>query len=36
MKQGEVMKGILERTGFSKVEFRRFTGGICTLYIAEK
>ncbi len=34
--QGEVMKGILERTGFSKVEFRRFTGGICTLYIAEK
>lgn len=34
--QGEVMKDILEKTGFSKVEFHRFTGGICTLYIAEK
>ena len=34
--QGEVMKEILEKTGFKKVEFRRFTGGICTLYIAEK
>ncbi|MBO5807513.1 MAG: bifunctional demethylmenaquinone methyltransferase/2-methoxy-6-polyprenyl-1,4-benzoquinol methylase UbiE [Bacteroidaceae bacterium] len=34
--QGEVMKGILEKSGFSKVEFRRFTGGVCTLYIATK
>ena len=34
--QGEVMKEILEKIGFKKVEFRRFTGGICTLYIAEK
>jgi ubiquinone/menaquinone biosynthesis methyltransferase len=34
--QGEVMKGVLEKIGFSKVEFRRFTGGICTFYIATK
>lgn len=34
--QGEQMKEILLRTGFSKVEFHRFTGGICTLYIAQK
>lgn len=34
--QGEVMKEILLKAGFSKVEFRRFTGGICTFYIATK
>jgi demethylmenaquinone methyltransferase/2-methoxy-6-polyprenyl-1,4-benzoquinol methylase len=34
--QGEVMQGILEKVGFSKVEFRRYTGGICTLYLATK
>ena len=34
--QGEVMLGILEKVGFSKVEFRRYTGGICTFYLATK
>ena len=34
--QGEKMKEILERTGFRNVTFRRFAGGVCTFYIAEK
>lgn len=34
--QGEVMKQIIEKAGFRKVHFRRFTFGICTMYIAEK
>ena len=34
--QGEVMQGILEKIGFSKVKFRRYTGGICTFYLATK
>ena len=34
--QGEVMQGILKKVGFSKVEFRRYTGGICTFYLATK
>ena len=34
--QGEVMQDILEKIGFSKVEFRRYTGGICTFYLATK
>lgn len=34
--QGEAMKGILSRSGFSKVEFKRLTMGICTLYVAMK
>ena len=34
--QGEVMEGILRRTGFRTVEWRRFTFGICTMYLAEK
>jgi demethylmenaquinone methyltransferase/2-methoxy-6-polyprenyl-1,4-benzoquinol methylase len=34
--QGEVMQGNLEKVGFSKVEFRRYTGGICTFYLATK
>ena len=34
--QGEVMQAILEKVGFSKVEFRRYTGGICTFYLATK
>lgn len=34
--QGEVMKGILEKAGFSDVEFKRLTFGICTLYTANK
>ena len=34
--QGETMKAILENAGFSKVEFHRYTGGVCTLYSATK
>lgn len=34
--QGEEMKQILSRAGFSKVNFRRFTFGLCTLYTAAK
>ena len=34
--QGEVLTSALERAGFSKVEFHRFTGGVCTFYLATK
>ena len=34
--QGEVMKDILYKVGFSKAEFKRLTFGICTLYTAVK
>lgn len=34
--QGEVMEGILRSAGFSSVQWRRFTFGICTMYLAEK
>jgi demethylmenaquinone methyltransferase/2-methoxy-6-polyprenyl-1,4-benzoquinol methylase len=34
--QGEVLKKALKNAGFSKVEFRRFTGGVCTFYLATK
>ena len=34
--QGEVMQEILKNVGFSKVEFRRYTGGVCTFYMATK
>ena len=34
--QGEVMQEILKNAGFSKVEFRRYTGGVCTFYLATK
>lgn len=34
--QGEVMRGILQKAGFGKVEFERLTLGICTLYLATK
>ncbi len=34
--QGEVMQDILCRAGFSDVTFRRFTGGLCTLYLSTK
>ena len=32
--QGEVMREILQKTGFREVEFRRFTFGLSTLYTA--
>ena len=34
--QGEIMRGIIKKAGFSKVEFKRLTLGICTLYFATK
>ena len=34
--QGEVLESAIKRAGFSEVEFRRLTGGVCTLYIATK
>ena len=34
--QGEVMQGILQKAGFRNVEFKRFTFGLSTLYLAEK
>lgn len=34
--QGEIMKGILTKAGFKKVDFSRLTFGICTLYTATK
>ena len=34
--QGEVMEQILYKVGYSKVDWKRFTFGICTMYLAEK
>lgn len=34
--QGEIMEGILKKAGFSSVHWKRFTFGICTMYLAEK
>ena len=34
--QAEEMESILKRAGFAKVEWRRFTFGISTLYLAKK
>lgn len=34
--QGEVMQGIIRKAGFSQVQFKRLTLGICTLYFATK
>ena len=34
--QGEVMQGILQKAGFCSVQWKRFTFGICTMYLAEK
>ena len=34
--QGKVMQGIIQKAGFSKVQFKRLTLGICTLYTATK
>ena len=34
--QGEVMREILLKNGFSRATFHRLTMGICTLYVAEK
>ena len=34
--QAEQMERILRRAGFSHIEWKRFTFGICTMYLAEK
>ena len=34
--QGEIMTDIISKAGFSQVQFRRLTFGICTLYTATK
>ena len=34
--QGEVFTALLEKNGFRKTEFVKLSGGICTIYIAEK
>ena len=34
--QGEVMEDIIRRAGYSEVSWRRFTFGICTMYLAKK
>ena len=34
--QGEIMQSILKKAGFSTVRFKRFTFGICTMYLAKK
>lgn len=34
--QGEIMKTVIAKAGFSEVNFRRLTFGICTLYTATK
>ncbi len=34
--QGEVMRQVMYRAGFSEVKFKRLTLGICTLYFATK
>ena len=34
--QGEVMQEVIRKAGFSQVNFRRLTFGICTLYTATK
>lgn len=34
--QGEIMQKIILKAGFSNVRFKRFTFGICTMYIATK
>lgn len=34
--QAEVMEGILHKAGYAHVSWRRFTMGICTMYIAQK
>lgn len=34
--QGEVMESVLYHNGFKRVRWKRFTFGICTMYLAEK
>ena len=34
--QGEVMQEILRQAGYSQIKWKRFTPGICTMYLAQK
>ena len=34
--QGEVMEGILKKAGFQQIKWKRFTFGLCTMYLASK
>ena len=34
--QGEVMEQVLRHTGFQQVQWKRYTFGICTMYLAKK
>lgn len=34
--QGEVMEEILKKAGFLQIEWKRFTFGLCTMYLAKK
>ena len=34
--QGEVMEGILKKAGFQQINWKRFTFGLCTMYLAKK
>ena len=34
--QGEVLQNAIKEAGFSEVEFHRYTGGVCTFYLATK
>lgn len=34
--QGEVMEDILKKAGFQQIEWKRFTFGLCTMYLALK
>ena len=34
--QGEVMEGILKKAGFQEIKWKRFTFGLCTMYLACK
>lgn len=34
--QGEVMEGILKKAGFQQIKWKRFTFGLCTMYLACK
>ena len=34
--QGEVMQEILRQAGYSQIKWKRFTFGICTMYLAQK
>ena len=34
--QGEIMEGILKKAGFQQINWKRFTFGLCTMYLARK